>query len=154
MDPRHQMNSGMSEWDRLIMQFTTGAELAIRGQGLKDLDLRVYKPTIRTLNLSQNKLTTIHPQIIEMTQLQTLNLSENSIERLPNEVLLLQTLEQLDVRKNKIEDLFGDKNLCRLDRLFFLDFSVNKVNKMPPFLKRLRRLRILHFSYNKITSIE
>lgn len=153
IDPRHQMNSGMSEWDRLIMEFTTGAELAIRGQGLKELDLRVYKPNIRTLNLSQNKLTAIHPQIAEMTSLQNLNLSENAIEHLPDEILLLETLEQFDVRKNKLEGLFSDRLQCRLDRLFFLDVSVNKISKIPPIVRKLRKLRIFHFGYNKITSL-
>jgi hypothetical protein len=34
------------------MDFSTGNELAIRGQNLQELDPIIYKPTIRILNLS------------------------------------------------------------------------------------------------------
>lgn len=149
-DPRLQMGSSLSPWEKLVMECTTGNELVIRGQGLQELDVCVFKPNITVLNLTQNKLSSLPQDIRNMTQLRSLVLSENLFERLPEDVLRLSSLEQLEVKKNKLDDFGSAKSQVSLDRLYLLDLSVNRIGRVPQAILRLPRLRILHLSYNKL----
>lgn len=53
------MNSSLDFWDKLIMEFTTGNDLDLKGRSITDLDPRVFKQTLRGLNLSKNSISKI-----------------------------------------------------------------------------------------------
>lgn len=84
LDPRLQMGSSLSPWEKLVMECTTGTELVIRSQGLQELDPCVFKPTVTVLNLTQNKLSQLPADIRNMSHLKSLILNENLFERLPD----------------------------------------------------------------------
>lgn len=79
IDPKYSMNSSLDHWDKLIMEFTTGNDLDLRNKNLTILDPRVYKKTLRTLNVSQNSISQIGEEIERMAELKVLNAGENAI---------------------------------------------------------------------------
>ena len=79
-----------------------------------------------------------------------LNLSDKQISSLTGLEHAVY-LESLVISGNSISDLSPLKNLFNLE---FLDFSLNRVRKIPAFLFRMRKLNTLFASANNAESIE
>ncbi|MHC5825101.1 MAG: leucine-rich repeat domain-containing protein, partial [Nostoc sp.] len=55
---------------------------------------------VTELNLSGEDLTTLPPEIVQLTNLQTLNLSSNQLSSLPPEIVQLTNLQSLNLSIN------------------------------------------------------
>eukprot|EP01125_Pyxidicula_operculata_P019457 TRINITY_DN7069_c0_g1_i1.p1 TRINITY_DN7069_c0_g1~~TRINITY_DN7069_c0_g1_i1.p1 ORF type:complete len:303 (+),score=15.49 TRINITY_DN7069_c0_g1_i1:152-1060(+) len=129
-------------------------------------------PSLRSLNVSGNKITSIQPWFENLTHLSSLDLSKNKLGSssslndvfpvclkslnlsfnyysiIPPNIRNCDLIEVLDISHNRILNTSGSvvpSNLIRLD------LSVNQIYDFPPqFFDNLKNLKELNLSFNKI----
>ena len=108
-------------------------------------------PTLRNLDLSNNRITAIPSWIGNFKSLKTLKLSNNRLTRLPSEIGQLVKLETLIISGNILSDL--PATMANLKNLKELDASRNKLTQFPVMLGQLRHLNSADLSSNQITNV-
>ena len=101
------------------------------------------------LDLGQNALSEIPPEIGRLTSLRVLNLVGNALDRLPNEICALEKLEILGLKSNKLSSLpecIG--NLGAMRALFITD---NSITELPKSIGDLHHLKKLQAGSNSLT---
>ncbi|KAM9210865.1 leucine-rich repeat and calponin homology domain-containing protein 4 isoform 2-T2 [Dugong dugon] len=104
---------------------------------------------LRVLIVSNNKLGALPPDIGALGSLRQLDVSSNELQSLPPELCSLPSLRDLNVRRNQISilpDELGDLPLVRLD------FSCNRVSRIPVSFCRLRHLQVILLDSNPLQS--
>jgi len=107
---------------------------------------------LKCLNLSRNKLKALPESIGNLTNLLYLNLAENAIEQLPQSIGALVRLKHLRLSYNKISRLPIQMN--QLLDLRDLDLYQNNLTEFPLDLMALKGLHEVMLSYNPIGPIE
>ncbi|GKV35548.1 hypothetical protein SLEP1_g43802 [Rubroshorea leprosula] len=107
--------------------------------------------TVRTLDLTNNKLVDIPMEISKLINMQRLILAGNLIERLPINLGKLQSLKIMTLDGNQITSLPDE--LGQLVRLEQLSISGNMLTSLPETIGSLRNLSLLNVSNNKLKSL-
>lgn len=108
------------------------------------------RPSLTSLNRSNQGLTKLPPEILQMTNLQHLDISSNRLTgALPAEIRFLQNLEILDISNNGMTGLPAE--LGQLSELRVLNASNNKLTGIPHELGNLQNLEVLDLSDNDIS---
>ncbi|XP_033226281.1 leucine-rich repeat-containing protein 40-like isoform X2 [Belonocnema kinseyi] len=126
------------------------------------------------LDLHDNLLESLPPEMSDLNNLKTLNISFNKLENLPLEFYKLMELRQLDLKNNILRELdpsIGDlimleslnlscNNLTSLPigmgylvRLITLDLSHNVLKELPPDITSMRALKKLDASFNHLETL-
>lgn len=113
--------------------------------------LKELSPTLRQLNLSNNKFQSLPSHIGNFSNLKSLKIDNNRLVTLPDEITKLGKLENLSVVSNKIHTL--PNNLSALVNLKEINLSNNLLSEFPKFLCELKHLTLVELSKNKITEI-
>ncbi|OHT17443.1 hypothetical protein TRFO_12409 [Tritrichomonas foetus] len=132
---------------------------------IKFIDITTFCENISTLDLSNNNIETIPPQLFTFPYLYTLNLSKNQIKSIP-EKIMVSSLTTFNISNNPIESLPNAfpapiENLylsnCKLiefneywsdaSELINLDVSGNELSEFPMIMPLLK----LNISDNKFT---
>ncbi|XP_065781002.1 leucine-rich repeat and calponin homology domain-containing protein 4 isoform X2 [Muntiacus reevesi] len=116
---------------------------------LSSLPPYICQLPLRVLIVSNNKLGALPPDISALGSLRQLDVSSNELQALPAELCSLPTLRDLNVRRNQLSTLpdeLGDLPLVRLD------FSCNRVSRIPVSFCRLRHLQIILLDSNPLQS--
>jgi internalin A len=103
------------------------------------------------LDLSDEGLTKIPPEIFQLSQLTKLNLHDNKITKIPDAILYLSNLQQLDLGVNQITKI--PDAIASLSNLQYLYLGVNQITKIPDAIASLSNLQYLYLYDNKITEI-
>ncbi|CAO2581167.1 Leucine-rich repeat-containing protein 69 [Lemmus lemmus] len=109
-------------------------------------------PGLRTLNLQNNLIRKVCPELRTLTKLTLLNLGNNLLEEVPEEMKYLTSLKKLH--------LFGNR-ICRiatgacdgLQELVLLNLNNNLLKRLPQEVGRLRNLTYLSINHNQLTMI-
>lgn len=101
---------------------------------------------LQHLDLSDNKLTKIPPEIGQCTDLESLNLDNNYLRLLPRQIGSLKNLIQLTVQKNKLRYLPDE--IGKLTNLTALNVSENQLNLLPLTTATLKNLRTVNLQKN------
>ncbi|XP_008792736.2 plant intracellular Ras-group-related LRR protein 7 [Phoenix dactylifera] len=143
--------SGGSGADRTARWRSTGI-VALRDAKLKALPSEVLEvgTFVRTLDLTNNRIVEIHPEISKLISMQRLVLARNLIERLPTTMGNLRSLKVLTLDGNRITTLPDE--LCYLSRLERLSITGNSLTCLPKAIGDLRNLLLLNVSKNKLKS--
>ncbi|KAE8668016.1 Plant intracellular Ras-group-related LRR protein 7 [Hibiscus syriacus] len=104
--------------------------------------------SVRTLDLTHNKLVEIPMDISNLVNMQRLILASNLIERLPINLGKLQALKVMILDENHITSLPDE--LGQLVRLEKLSISGNMLMSLPETIGSLRNLSLLNVSNNKL----
>ncbi|TYH39995.1 hypothetical protein ES332_D12G216100v1 [Gossypium tomentosum] len=104
--------------------------------------------SVRTLDLTQNKLVEIPMEISELVNMQRLILASNHIEQLPSTMGNLQSLKAMILDGNRITSLPDE--LDELVKLEKLSISGNMLMSLPNTIGSLRNLALLNVSNNKL----
>ncbi|MGK7886914.1 MAG: COR domain-containing protein [Crocosphaera sp.] len=116
---------------------------------LKSLILRKWDKETRK-NVGNN-LTSLPPEIVQLTSLQQLDLSDNQLSSLPPEIVQLISLQQLDLSDNQLSSLPAE--IGQLTTLQQLNLSRNQLSSLPAEIGQLNSLQQLYLSYNRLSSL-
>lgn len=103
------------------------------------------------LDLTGFRLTTLPPEIGQLTALKELLLLDNQLTALPPEVASLTSLAKLSLAHNKLETL--PTEICQLTALTELDLDNNQLTTLPPKIGQLTALTVLHLHNNRLTTL-
>ncbi|KAL1455446.1 hypothetical protein WDU94_009537 [Cyamophila willieti] len=122
-------------------------------QGLKEFpeEMNDLKSVLRTLDISQNKISKLPMDLASYRLLKLLTFDQNKIESLPKDIGTLEKLENLSANCNMINEL--PLSFSKLHNLKHLSLSQNQLTKFPTVLFNLQHLDVLDLSFNKIESI-
>lgn len=113
--------------------------------------LRDFPNVLRTLDLSENRFSTIPEALGKFTLLKHLNVNANRLTELPEALGLLVKLETLNAINNMIVHV--PRQLENLRNLKQVHLSNNQIVEFPTMFCGLKHLDILDLSRNKITAI-
>ncbi|KAM6155868.1 leucine-rich repeat and calponin homology domain-containing protein 4 [Rhynchocyon petersi] len=116
---------------------------------LSSLPPYICQLPLRVLIVSNNKLGVLPPDIGALGSLRQLDVSSNELQSLPPELCSLPSLRDLNVRRNQLSvlpDELGDLPLVRLD------FSCNRVSRIPVSFCHLRHLQVILLDSNPLQS--
>nr|XP_060631570.1 leucine-rich repeat-containing protein 69 [Anolis sagrei ordinatus] len=100
------------------------------------------------LNLNNNRLTYLPPEIQRLQNLECMSLDNNQLRTLPKEFCCLRKLRELHLSHNSITAIPED--IEYLTKLKILILSRNQVANLPDGLCKMKRLRILDVAGNNI----
>jgi small GTP-binding protein len=103
------------------------------------------------LDLRDQGLTELPPEIGQLTQLRSLSLRENRLIALSSDVHKLTRLQSIDLRKNRFVDF--PLEVCHLTQLRDLDLKFNGLKHLPSQIKDLTQLRNLDLGSNELKGL-
>ena len=106
-------------------------------------------PSLRTLSIIENKLSSLSEKIGNLSNLVCLRLGGNKLTSLPDEIGNLSQLETLYVSNNKLTQL--PTTIGNLSHLTFLCCQDNKLTHFPDEIVNLVKLKTVYTAYNKLT---
>ncbi|KAB2946425.1 COR domain-containing protein [Candidatus Methanoperedens sp. BLZ2] len=136
----------------LINILVKNSVLDLSGYQLSSLPPEIGNLTNLTeLNLMENQLSSLPPEIGNLTNLTELNLYENKLSSLPPEIGNLTNLIGLSLGENKLSSLPPEiGNLTNLTGLFL---EGNQLSSLPPEIGNLTNLTGLYLYGNKLRSL-
>jgi hypothetical protein len=129
---------------------TTVQHLVLRGQNLRKVPASIWLkfPHLISLDLRDNQLRELPPELALLTGLERLYLSRNRLTSLAVPPAWPQ-LRHLDASHNRLREV----QLAGLTHLETIDLSHNKLTQLPPGLSTARRLLHLHLAENKLADL-
>ncbi len=103
------------------------------------------------LDLTDKLLTTLPPELFQLTNLKVLNLRGNYINQLPPEIDHLKNLTYLDFIGNRLTTL--PLELFQLKNLTYLNLWLNQLTTLPHEICQLTKLKLLNLSHNQFTTL-
>ncbi|KAG5673694.1 hypothetical protein PVAND_003717 [Polypedilum vanderplanki] len=116
---------------------------------------QMLNPNVKHINLTDNKITSVHFSLSFYTLLETLDISNNSLQTLGVKNFVSQeNLKKLFLQQNSIRKL-SKETFKGMKELQFLDLSNNQIMEIDPHsFNELMRLSYLDLSNNILISIE
>lgn len=121
-------------------------------EALPDIDSE-EAVSVKELTIDHNDLTIISRTISLFKNLQSLDISNNRISYISPEIGSLTGLKHLIARNNLLEDDSLPKELLQLQKLEVLNLSGNLLTVFPPFITEFVHLRRLHLGANRIEAV-
>jgi small GTP-binding protein len=127
-------------------------ELDLSNNQISSLPPEIVQLTnLQTLDISDNQISSLPPEIVQLTNLQFLNISDNQISSLPPEIVQLTNLQSLDIGGNQIRSL--PREIFQLTNLQSLNIGGNQISSLPPEIVQLTNLQSLNIGGNQISSL-
>lgn len=135
-----------------LIEGGTAIDLSHRGltnADLRALALHTYPQTgLVTLDLSDNPLTELPPEIGQMTNLESLYIKNTPLQTLPPEIGQLSNLRTLNLQDSRLTSV--PPEVGQLYHLDYLDLQGNKLRALPLEISRLPNLRTLNIQRTMI----
>jgi small GTP-binding protein len=127
-------------------------ELDLSNNQISSLPPEIVQLTnLQSLNIFRNQISSLPPEIVQLTNLQFLNISFNQISSLPREIGQLTNLQSLNISRNQISSL--PREIGQLTNLQSLYISGNQFSSLPREIGQLTNLQILYIFINQISSL-
>ena len=126
-------------------------ELDLSGMGMDSLPYIQDLAALKQLNLDNNGLAYLPPEVTDLPQLEYLSLNRNRLRTLPREIGNLKSLIGLHVYANFIDTL--PPTLGDLPSLRYLTLSFNFLRSIPPDVGRLVSLSQLYVHNNRLENL-
>uniref|UniRef100_A0A914XB08 PDZ domain-containing protein n=1 Tax=Plectus sambesii TaxID=2011161 RepID=A0A914XB08_9BILA len=110
-----------------------------------------YARSLEELLLDMNHIKELSKSLFRLHKLRRLNLSDNDIYRLPPDISSLQSLVELNLSRNDISDIPENLKFCKM--LMFLDLSSNPITRLPATITQLRSLTTLGLNDVSLTQL-
>lgn len=125
----------------------------LSGSGVSDFpkDIVRIKDTVRSLDLSNNKIKVIPDYLGTFLNLKHLNLNDNKLGTVPGNIGDLSKLESLSLKNNMLVTV--PRSLQSLSHLRTVDLSGNNIDSFPVQFSSLKHLEVLNLSKNRISAI-
>lgn len=126
--------------------------LELRNKGLTSVPPEVFDISgLRQLDLSGNQIADLPPDIAKLTRLEVLHLKGNRLTTVPAELKTLDKLRVLDLNDNEIRSL--PKELSELRKLHTLLLARNQLNVLPRVVPEFGNLETLWLEDNQLTHL-
>ncbi|MFM6580385.1 MAG: COR domain-containing protein [Dolichospermum sp.] len=106
------------------------------------------KDEVTELDLSNNQISSLPPEIVQLTNLQSLDIYNNQISSLPREIGQLTNLQSLDIYNNQISSL--PREIFQLTNLQSLNIYNNQISSFPREIGQLTNLQSLDLRNNPV----
>ncbi|MBE8966312.1 leucine-rich repeat domain-containing protein [Nostocales cyanobacterium LEGE 12452] len=127
-------------------------KLGLSSKGLTTLPPEIGQLTnLRSLNLNDNQLSSLPPEFVQLTNLRSLYLYNNQLSSLPEEIRRLTNLQSLYLGGNQLSSL--PPEFVQLTNLQILNLSSNQLSSLPPEIVQLTNLQILYLYKNQLSSL-
>ncbi|PAA56011.1 hypothetical protein BOX15_Mlig000516g2, partial [Macrostomum lignano] len=148
-----QMGNSQSSIAPNLQHAQATGVLQLSGKKLEEWPAAIHRlnNNLRTLDLSNNRLTSVSTSIDGMVQLKQLTLSSNRLTGLPDQVCSLSRLTILSLERNFLQSL--PVGFSQLKSLKTLQLSGNKFKDFPASVLDLPALELLDLSTNSITQL-
>ncbi len=103
------------------------------------------------LHLFSNQLSSLPPEICQLSNLTELDLHNNQLSSLPPEICQLSNLNELDLSNNQLNSL--PLEICQLSNLTTLYLYYNQLSSLSPEIGQLSNLTELYLSDNQLSSL-
>ncbi|MEH2125888.1 COR domain-containing protein [Nostoc sp.] len=103
------------------------------------------------LDLRNNQLSSLPPEISQLSSLTTLSLNDNQLSSLPPEISQLSNLTTLYLENNQLSSLLPE--ISQLSNLTTLSLNDNQLSSLPPEISQLSSLTKLNLSKNQLSSL-
>ncbi|MEH1964997.1 COR domain-containing protein [Nostoc sp.] len=103
------------------------------------------------LYLSNNQLSSLPPEICQLSNLTLLSLHNNQLSSLPPEICQLSNLTLLSLDNNQLRSL--PLEICQLSNLTLLSLSKNQLSSLPPEICQLSNLTVQYLDNNQLRSL-
>ena len=103
------------------------------------------------LDLSNQGLTELPPEIGKLTSLGNLRLGRNQLSSLPYEFRQLTNLKTLDLTSNQFSEFPSE--ITELSNLTGLYFSANRLTTLPPEIRKFTKLKRFFLDANQLTTL-
>ena len=135
---------------KVLTRLKRMTRLEMGGCLLREVDETVgsLPGSLRDLDLSGNRIQTVHPAMAELRKLTYLNLENNMLVGLPEEMGEMENLSVLDLSNNQLAtlpDTFGG-----LRGLTRIEVNNNKLTMLPPSMGHLTNLKDFDCRYNEL----
>jgi Leucine-rich repeat (LRR) protein len=136
----------------ILDRFEDKAFTSLSLSGLTSLPPEIGNLTnLEVLYLQNNQLTSVPPEIGKLTNLVSLYLLENQLTSLPPEIGNLTNLEVLCLQNNQLTSV--PPEIGKLTSLRDLELQNNQLTSVPPEIGNLTNLKILQLEHNQLTSL-
>ncbi|KAF2458038.1 hypothetical protein BDY21DRAFT_303257 [Lineolata rhizophorae] len=109
---------------------------------------------LETLELQENKITSLPASLCDLTQLKILNASSNRLSSLPADVFTTLSLQELLVSKNSISGTLIPFSVTELPRLQVLQVASNELSALSGSIVEMPALRSVDISANRIEALQ
>lgn len=120
-------------------------------QNISDITGIGYLINLITIDLSENQITDLPPEIGDLADLEVLQIDRNPLTSLPDEIGNLSKMTRLHIRITNLESLPDTISGC--ESLVELLLWSNKLEKIPSALADLQNLDVIHLDGNRISEI-
>ncbi|XP_022440257.1 leucine-rich repeat-containing protein 69 isoform X1 [Delphinapterus leucas] len=143
--------------EKLLVRALKGGKstkiVTLNGKNMTKMPSMLEKlPGLKTLDLQNNRIPKVCPEISTLTQLTALNLGNNLLEEVPEEMKYLTSLKKLHLFGNKIHR-FASGVCDGLQNLILLNLNNNQLTSIPQEISRLKSLTYLSINHNQLASI-
>lgn len=108
---------------------------------------------LKRLNVSENEIKEISPNIEGLQKLEMLNLSRNELDLLPTSICKLSKLRKLYVNDNNLNFDGLPSGIGKLGSLEIFSAANNKLEMIPEGLCRCGNLKKLNLSFNQLITL-
>lgn len=127
-------------------------ELDLYDNNLKNIHPDIVKITnLNFLNISHNKLEDFPINICECKNLKFLDLSNCNLTTIPPSISKLDKLQVLWINDNNFKDF--PINICECKNLKYLNISNCNLTTIPDCISKLKKLKVLYLNDNKIDNL-
>lgn len=130
--------------------FVNLKELYLSSNQLSKLSSIINWQMLQILDLKDNKINILEPEINKLLNLRILCLDQNEIKTLPEEIGDLVKLEGLSIVNNNLTEI--PIRIGELTKLTLLNFSQNKIKKLPLSLAHLNKITNFDITGNPLES--
>ena len=136
--------------DRTGIHLENLEHLILYGNNMRELprELFVNSPELRVVDVHDNILSFVPPEVCKCKNLRELHLNGNQLTSLANDWDFAPLLECISLQYNKLYKLPG--TLCSLRALRTLSVSNNKLTELPEHIDKLVSLETLHVHCNHL----
>lgn len=106
--------------------------------------------SVKVLDLRNQHLTSLPPELFELTDLTVLILDNNQLQSIPSDISKLKKLSVLNLRNNQLREL--PASITTLPSLHLLTLGNNKLSSLPAGWGAMSRLITLDITQNQFTA--
>lgn len=120
--------------------------LDLRNKGLSDISAKLWLyDQIVTIDLSQNTLSELPEEFIQLKNLKNLRVQNSFLKRLPMSLLQMQSLQSIELANNQLTSFYTEcgnmrREQVNMPNLTYLSLNGNSLTQIPTVLRYLPKL--------------